>query len=78
MKKPTRTYPITLETLSNYQAAAVRNAAALMKEADVLYKVGHYARTYYLAEAAIEETGKAAIAHFAKSRNLGTVYIRPW
>lgn len=72
MKKPTRTYPITIETLTAYQAAAVRNSAALMKEAGVLYEAGHYSRTYYLAEAALEETGKAAIAHFAKSRNLAS------
>ncbi len=43
-----------------------------MEEAGVLYKAGHYARTYYLAEAAIEEIGKAAIAHFAKSRDLSS------
>jgi AbiV family abortive infection protein len=70
MRKPTRTYPITLETLTAYQQAAMRNAAALLEEAQALFQGGHYARAYFLAEAAIEETGKAAIAHFAKGRNL--------
>jgi AbiV family abortive infection protein len=70
MRKPTRTYPITLESLTAYQRSAMRNAVALVDEAQVLFQAGHYARTYFLAEAAIEETGKAAIAHLAKGRNL--------
>lgn len=70
MKKPTRTYPITLESLATYQLAAMRNAVALVEEAQVLLKAEHYARAYFLAESAIEEAGKAAIAHFAKGRNL--------
>jgi AbiV family abortive infection protein len=70
MRKPTRTYPITLESLTACQQSAMRNAVALAEEAQVLFQAGHYARTYFLAEAAIEEAGKAAIAHFAKGRNL--------
>jgi AbiV family abortive infection protein len=70
MRKPTRTYPITLESLTAYQQSAMRNAVALIEEAQLLFQAGRYARTYFLAEAAIEETGKAAIAHFAKGRNL--------
>lgn len=72
MKKEPRSFPLTIETLTNYQAAAVRNAAELMREAGLLFQAGHYARTYFLAEAAIEEIGKAAIAHTAKSRNLNS------
>lgn len=76
MKKPTRTYKITLESLTAYQDAAMRNAVALVEEAKVLLEAGHYARAYFLAEAAIEEAGKAAIAHFAKGRNLASPGVR--
>ncbi len=62
MPKPTRTYPITLESLTAYQQSAMRNAVALAEEAQLLYEAGHDARTYFLAEAAIEEAGKAAKA----------------
>lgn len=76
MRKPTRTYPITQESLTAYQQSSMRNAVALVDEARALYEAGHYARTYFLAETAIEEAGKAAIAHFAKGRNLAAPEVQ--
>ena len=32
MRKPTRTYPITLESLTAYQQSAMRNAVALVED----------------------------------------------
>jgi AbiV family abortive infection protein len=74
--KQVRTYEITLENLAAYQSAATRNATALLEEARLLLNAGHFARAYFLAEAAIEETGKAAIVHAAKARNISSPSVQ--
>jgi AbiV family abortive infection protein len=69
MKKE-RTYRLTLQALNEYQASAFQNASELISEAETLLKGKHFARTYYLACAALEESGKAFLAFQSKGRNL--------
>jgi len=69
MKKE-RIYTLTLQRLSEYQDAALQNAIELVEEAQSLLEGKHFARTYYLALAALEESGKAFQAFLAKGRNL--------
>jgi AbiV family abortive infection protein len=61
---------MTLGNLEAYSSAAIGNATLLLEEASLLFANEHYARAYFLAVAAIEETGKAVIAHNARGRNL--------
>lgn len=68
--KKIRNYPLTLELLNTYRGAALANAADLLEEAQLLLSKKHYARAYFLALAAIEETGKAYLAFDASGRNL--------
>ncbi len=58
------------EILLNLSVASLKNAAALLEEAEVLPSAEHYARAYFLAVAAIEEVGKSALAFGAAGRNL--------
>lgn len=67
--KPTAT-EFTSELLVQYQTAALENASGLLLEAELLAGNQHYARAYFLSVVAIEEIGKAALAHFARGRNL--------
>jgi AbiV family abortive infection protein len=69
MKKE-RTYRLTLQTLNEYQKSAFKNASELITEAETLLERKHFARTYYLACAALEESGKAFLAFSSKGRNL--------
>ena len=69
MKKE-RTYRLTLQALKEYQAYAFQNASELITEAETLLERNHFARTYYLACAALEESGKAFLAFSSKGRNL--------
>ncbi len=68
--KKNRDYNLTVEFLNKFEQSALTNAQELIDEANLLYGNKHYARTYFLAVAAIEETGKAHIAYSAKGRNL--------
>jgi AbiV family abortive infection protein len=68
--KKARNYHLTTELLSEYSAAALKNAAELLEEATLLEAHGHAARAYFLAIASIEETGKAIQAFQAQGRNL--------
>ena len=69
MKKE-RTYRLTLQTLNEYQESAFQNASELITEAETLLERKDFARTYYLACAALEESGKAFLAFLSKGRNL--------
>jgi AbiV family abortive infection protein len=69
MKKERR-YCLTLQTLNEYQESAFQNASELITEAETLLERKHFARTYYLACAALEESGKAFLAFLSKGRNL--------
>ena len=42
-------------------SACLKNAAALLSEADLLYKNGHYTRAFALAHTGWEETGKSQV-----------------
>jgi AbiV family abortive infection protein len=64
------TQPLTLKLLRAYSEAALTNANELVQEASLLYANGHLARAYFLAVAAIEETGKGLLAFDAQGRNL--------
>lgn len=61
---------LTAALLRDYSKAALENAQALLDEAAVLLRHGHRARTYFLAVASIEETGKAFLAFDGRGRNL--------
>lgn len=63
-------FRFTVDLLREYSAAALQNADDLLEEAALLYANGHAARTYFLAVASIEETGKALQAFDAQGRNL--------
>jgi len=69
MKKE-RDYELTDELLVSYRDAALDNSQQLIDEAQLLFSKEHYARTYYLALASIEETGKAQILFDAMGRDL--------
>ncbi|WP_016955775.1 AbiV family abortive infection protein [Catenovulum agarivorans] len=60
----------TKELLITYREEALKNAGRLIAEAEILNQNGHIERTYFLAVAAIEEIGKAAIIHQSLGRNL--------
>lgn len=69
MKKD-RKYTLSLEILHNYLDAAMINALDLLNEATTLLSQERYARSYFLACASLEETGKAYQAFNAMGRNL--------
>jgi len=69
MKKE-RDYDLTDKLLVSYRDAALDNSRQLIDEAQLLFSKEHYARTYFLALASIEETGKAHILFDAMGRNL--------
>jgi len=69
MKKE-RIYRLTLQVLDEYQVSAFQNASELIAEAETLLERKYFARTYYLACAALEESGKAFLAFSSKGRNL--------
>jgi len=69
MKKE-RDYDLTDELLVSYRDAALDNSRQLIEEAQLLFSKEHYARTYFLALASIEETGKAKILFDAMGRDL--------
>jgi AbiV family abortive infection protein len=66
----TNSIRLTRELLREYSEAALDNAAALLDEATLLLRHGHRARTYFLAVASMEETGKALLAFDGQGRNL--------
>jgi AbiV family abortive infection protein len=61
---------MTAELLRSYSDAALSNAEELLVEASLLHENGHYPRTYFLAVASIEESGKGLLTFDAQSRNL--------
>jgi len=61
---------LTPELLREYSGAALDNASELLAEATLLLQHGHRARSYFLAVASIEETGKALMAFDGQGRNL--------
>jgi AbiV family abortive infection protein len=65
-----RDYELTDGLLQEYMNCSLRNAEDLLGEADILLSKMRYARSYFLACAAIEEVGKAYSAFSARSRNL--------
>ena len=69
MKKERR-YDLTDELLVSYREAALDNSRQLIEEARLLFSNEYYARTYFLALASIEETGKAQILFDAMSGDL--------
>jgi len=60
----------TDELLAEFQRHALSNAESLIQEAEILFSAKRHARSYFLAAAAIEEIGKAALAFIARGRNL--------
>ena len=56
--------------LHKYLDSSVGNAIDLLSEASILLSQERYARSYFLACAALEETGKAYLAFSAMGRNL--------
>jgi AbiV family abortive infection protein len=68
--KKNRDYELTVQLLTEYRDAAIVNARELVAEAGLLLQHGHQARAYFLAVAAIEETGKAVQAFDGMGRNL--------
>lgn len=52
---------LTIEQLFEHAKAAVRNAEALLIEAQLLHDNGYYARAFFLAYTAFEEVAKAQI-----------------
>lgn len=69
MKKE-RNYSLSLDMLHKYLDLSLINASDLLSEATSFLSQGRYARTYFLACAALEETGKAYLAFSAMGRNL--------
>lgn len=65
-----RYYKLSTELLVAYQNAALRNANSLLEESRILLKHKKYARAYFLAVAAMEETGKAYHAFAGRGRDL--------
>lgn len=65
-----RNYRLTIELLRQYSDAALSNATDLVQEATLLEKHGHTSRAYFLAVAALEETGKAILAFDGQGRNI--------
>lgn len=65
-----RAVKLTPELLQDISIAALANASELLVEASVLYEHRHFARAYFLAVAAIEETGKAYLAFDGRGRQL--------
>jgi len=65
-----RKYKIDAELLKRYYPAALQNARLLLDESYKLLELKSYARSYFLACASIEETGKALMAFFGLGRNL--------
>lgn len=63
-------YQLTEQLIITFRDASLKNADLLLKEANILISNGFYARAYFLACAAIEETGKAFLLFNAQSRNL--------
>ncbi|CAK0773613.1 AbiV family abortive infection protein [Gammaproteobacteria bacterium] len=66
----TREYTLHDDILKEYGIASINNAQQLLDDARILLINKSFARAYFLAVAAIEETGKAYIAHAARGRNL--------
>lgn len=64
------TFRYSAQLLAEYSNAALANAEDLIAEAQLLYDNERLARSYFIAVAAIEETGKAFIAFEAQGRNL--------
>ena len=60
--KKIRNYSITDSLLRDYARAALLNAADLLQEGNLLLASNHVPRAYFLAVAAIEETGKASLS----------------
>lgn len=71
-----RTYIVTEEFLVRYQNASLNNSRSLLEEATLLFEHRHNARAYFLACAAIEETGKAFQAFLARGRNLNNPAVQ--
>jgi AbiV family abortive infection protein len=65
-----RNYQLTTALLKHYCDAALINAQNLLNEANLLLQNNHFARTYFLAVAAIEEVGKSVQAFDGMGRNL--------
>lgn len=63
-------HSLTTDLLRAYCEVALTNANELVQEASLLYANGHRARAYFLAIAAIEETGKGLLAFDAQGRNI--------
>lgn len=61
---------LTKSSLLELSSAALKNAEALLCEAEALLVNEHFARAYFLAIAAIEEIGKSALAFNAAGRDL--------
>lgn len=69
MKKE-RNYSLSHDMLHKYLDAALINASDLLKEATTFLSQERYSRSYFLACASLEETGKAYLAFSAMGRNL--------
>jgi|LGVF01.1.fsa_nt_gb AbiV family abortive infection protein len=68
--KKLREYNVHDEFLTEYGNAAIENAQQILDDAKILLGHKSFARAYFLAVAAIEETGKAYMAFSSKGRNL--------
>ena len=71
----TKNFNLSLVFLKNYCLEAVINAESLFAESKLLFKHCYYARSYFVAIASIEETGKAVIAFDAQGRKLANSRI---
>ncbi len=65
-----RDYELSENLLIAYHDSALGNAKSLLEESYILLSNGKYARAYFLAVAAMEETGKAYHAFATRGRNL--------
>ncbi|WP_018984457.1 AbiV family abortive infection protein [Salinimonas chungwhensis] len=70
IRKIPNSFRYSEKLLTEYSRTSLENAQDLIEEAELLLKQGKLARAYFIAIAAIEETGKSFIAYDAQGRNL--------
>lgn len=68
-------YKLTVVLLEGLTKASLQNSEELIEEAKALFEIKHYARSYFLAVASIEETGKSQIAFEGQGRKLADTAV---
>lgn len=74
--KKIREYELHDEFLKAYGDASLENAQQILNDAKILLNHKSYAIVYFLAVAAIEETGKAYMAFSSRGRNLSNAGLK--